>query len=143
MEIPTETLSDTWWGTPVEGRLCYWLHITARREALPSVFRPDRILCPLDLLNRAKEDLPVEKILLPVSHLSVFRGVGSLWSDEIRIRYKGEAEGSEVEMTGRTPPEPTHLSSVGSAPGPSRGSRPSRALESPTRRGSCRSSPPF
>jgi len=105
MEIPTETLSDTWWGTPVEGRLCYWLHITARREALPSVFRPDRILCPLDLLNRAKEDLPVEKILLPVSHLSVFRGVGSLWSDEIRIRYKGETEGSEVEMTGRTPPE--------------------------------------
>lgn len=105
LEYPTLTLSDTWWGSPQEGQLCYWLHIMARREASPSVFRPDRIMCPLDLLNQSREDLPVEKILLKVDHLSVFRGTGTLWSDEIRVRYKGEDEGSEIEMTGRTPPE--------------------------------------
>jgi hypothetical protein len=105
LEIPTVTLSDTWWGTPQEGQLCYWLHILARREAPPDVFRSDRVLCPLDLINRAKEELPVEKILLQVGHLSIFRGEGSLWSDEIRVRYRGEVEGSELEVTGRTPPE--------------------------------------
>jgi hypothetical protein len=105
LEIPTVRLSDTWWGTPQEGQLCYWLHIMARREALPSIFRPDRIVCPVELLNRAKEDLPVEKTLLRVDHLSVFRGSSTLWSDEIRVQYKGEDEGSEIEMTGRTPPE--------------------------------------
>ena len=66
LEIPTVTLSDTWWGTP---------------------------------------ELPVQKILLQVGHLTIFRGDGSLWSDEIRVRYKGEAEGSDLEVTGRTPPE--------------------------------------
>lgn len=105
LEIPSITLSDTWWGSPREGQLCYWLHILARREAPQSVFRSDRILCPLDLANRASEELPVEKILLRVGHLSIFRGEGSLWSDEVRIRYKGEAEGSELEVTDRTPPE--------------------------------------
>jgi hypothetical protein len=105
LEIPTVTLSDTWWGSPREGQLCYWLHILARREAPPSVFRSDRILCPLDLVNQAKEELPVEKTLLQVGHLSIFRGTGSLWSDEIRVRYKGESEGSDLEVTGRTPPE--------------------------------------
>jgi len=105
IEIPTVTLSDTWWGTPQEGQICYWLDILARREATEEVFRPDRILCPLELFNRAPEDLPVEKILLRVGHLSIFRGSRTLWSDEIRVRYRGEAEGSDIEMTGRTPPE--------------------------------------
>lgn len=105
LEFPTVRLSDTWWGNPQEGQLCYWLHITARREAPPSIFRPDRIICPVDLLNQAKEELPVEKTLLRVGHLSVFRGSGTLWSDEIRVRYRGEEEGTEIEMTGRTPPE--------------------------------------
>ena len=105
LEISTVTLSDTWWGSPVEGRICYWLDILARRETPPSVSRSDRILCPLDLVNGASEELAVEKILLQVGHLSLFRGDGSLWSDEIRVRYRGETEGSELEVTGRTPPE--------------------------------------
>jgi hypothetical protein len=105
MEMPTVTLSDTWWGTPQDGQVCYWLDILARREASREVFRPDRIFCPLELMNRAREELPVEKILLRVEHLSIFRGPSSLWSDEVRVRYRGEAEGSELEMTGRTPPE--------------------------------------
>lgn len=104
-EIPTLPLSDTWWGGPEDGELAYWLHIRARREAPQEIFLPDRIICPLALVNRAEEDLPVEKILLRARHLSVFKGPGSLWSDEIRIRYRGEEEGSELEMMGKAPPE--------------------------------------
>jgi hypothetical protein len=104
-EAPTRILSDTWWGSHGEGRLAYWLDITARRRAGPDVFRPDRIICPLSLENEAREDLPVEKLLLRAEHLSVFRGSGTLWSDEVRVRYRGEEEGSEIQVTGRTPPE--------------------------------------
>ena len=104
-EAPTRVLSDTWWGSPAEGNLCYWLDITARRQADDTVFRADRILCPLDLKNEAEEDLSVEKLLLRCEHLSVFRGPGSLWTDEVEVRYQGEEEGSEIQVTGRTPPE--------------------------------------
>jgi hypothetical protein len=104
-DVPTRILSDTWWGTTTEGKLGYWLDINARRAAPEEVFRHDRIICPLDLRNEAEEDLPVEKLLLGVEHLSVFRGNGSLWSDEVRVRYRGETVGSELEVMGRTPPE--------------------------------------
>lgn len=105
MEIPTFSLSETWWGDAEAGELCYWLHIVARRDAPPEIFRPDRIICPVDLVNEAREELPVEKILLRCEHLSVFRGASSLWSDEIRVRHRGEEIGSDLEMTGRNPPE--------------------------------------
>lgn len=105
LELPTTSLSDTWWGDRLSGELCYWLHIRARRGAPPELFRTDRIICPLALENQAGEDLPVEKILLRSRHLSVFRGDGSLWSDEVRIRYRGEEVGSDLEMRGHTPPE--------------------------------------
>jgi hypothetical protein len=104
-EIPSLVLSDTWWGTFTEGEICYWLHIMARRAAPPEIFLPDRILCPVDLSNQAREELPVEKILLRCQHLSVFKGEGCLWSDEVKIRYKGEEVGSVLEMSGTAPPE--------------------------------------
>jgi hypothetical protein len=104
-EVPTLVLSDTWWGDFASGEVCYWLPIVARRSASQEIFLPERIICPLELVNRANETLPVEKILLRCEHLTVFRGSGSLWSDEIRVRYRGEEVGSDVEMTGRPPPE--------------------------------------
>ncbi len=105
LEIPTLTLSDTWWGGLQDGELAYWLAIHARRAATSDIFLADRILCPLSLVNRATEELPVEKLLLRVAHLGVYRGHGSLWSDEIHVRYRGEEEGSDLEMTGRPPAE--------------------------------------
>lgn len=104
-EVPVQILSDTWWGQLHEGEICYWLPIRARRQAGPDIYRDDRILCPLLLTNRSREELPVEKLLLRCTHLSVFRGRGSLWSDEVRVRYRGEAELSEIDLTGKPPPE--------------------------------------
>lgn len=105
VEAPSRVLSDSWWGSPTEGKLCYWLDITARRSVGRELFRPDRIICPLHLRNDAPEDLPVEKLLLRTEHLSVFRGQASLWADEVRVRYRGEEEDSEVDVTGRPPPD--------------------------------------
>jgi hypothetical protein len=104
-EIPSLVLSDTWWGTFTEGELCYWLPINARRAAPPEIFLPDRIVCPVELLNQARDELPVEKILLRSQHLTVFKGQGCLWSDEVIVRHRGDEGGSVVEMTGSPPAE--------------------------------------
>ena len=71
-EVPTATLSDTWWGTPTEGELCYWLSTTARREVEREVFEPNVAVCPLLLSNRSDDELPVERIALRVIHLTLF-----------------------------------------------------------------------
>lgn len=104
-ELPSAVLSDTWWGTPTEGELCYWLSTTARRSVPPEVFAPNLAVCPLRLTNRSDDELPVEKIVLRVAHLSIFSADGALWSDDAHVRYRGGAEGSEVEVTGRPPGE--------------------------------------
>lgn len=104
-EVPSMILSDTWWGGFTEGELCYWLETQARRRVGPQDFEPHLAICPLQLVNRSEGDLNVDKLALRVAHLSVFDDGGRLWADETRVRYRGEAEGSEIDMSGRPPEE--------------------------------------
>lgn len=104
-DVPAVVLSDTWWGTATEGELCYWLGSTARRRVPDDVFEPHLAVCPLRLSNRSDDELPIEKIVLRVAHLSIFGDGGRLWSDETRIRFRGAAEGSVVEVAGSRPRE--------------------------------------
>lgn len=104
-ELPTVVLSETWWGSFTEGELCYWLPTSARRRVTPDAFSVHQVVCPLALVNRADEDLSVEKIALRVEHLSVFVDDGRFWSDETRVRYRGEERGSEIDVGGRPPQE--------------------------------------
>ena len=104
-EMPTLTLSDTWFGGFTEGELCYWLPTQARRTASPDIFEPFLAICPLQLENHSHDDLDVIKIALRVGHLSVFEDEGRLWADETRVRYRGEEEGSDIDMRRRAPEE--------------------------------------
>ena len=121
-EVPTVVLSDTWSGSVTEGELCYWLGTTARRQVTPDVFAPHLAVCPLELVNRSEDDLPVERLSLRVAHLSVFAEQGRLWSDETRVRFRGVDEGSELEVSGRRPeeaPDAVRVSAAREGPPPS------------------------
>ncbi len=99
------TLSDTWFGTLTDGELCYWLPTQARRSVTPEIFEPYLAICPLQLENRSHGDLDVIKIALRVSHLSIFQDEGRLWADGTRVRYRGDEEGSDIDMQRRAPDE--------------------------------------
>lgn len=104
-ELPTQALSDTWWGDFMEGELAYWLPTTARREMHPELHLPHLAVCPIRLSNRSIMDLRVEKVALRTAHLSLFQSDGRFWADETRVTYQGEAEGSQIDMAGKSPPE--------------------------------------
>lgn len=104
-EIPSVTLSDTWWGTFVEGELAYWLPTTARRSWSPGALAPHLAVCPLEMHNRAAGELHVEKLSLRVMHLTLYGDDRGFWADETRVVYEGEEEAGVLEMTGRPPPE--------------------------------------
>lgn len=106
-EFPTLLMSDTWWGDMVDGSLGYWLETSARRSLTRDLLEPHLAVCAMDLSNRSKEPLPVEKIALRVIHLSVFGADEGLWCEEVRVRYQGGDE-SHVEMTGKSPMEADH-----------------------------------
>ncbi len=105
LELATAELSDTWWGDFLHGELCYYLPISARRRIERAHFLPNAAVAPLDLRNRADEDLLVEKVALRVVHLGLFQGDAGLWTDETRADYRGEALGSDLVMSGRPPEE--------------------------------------
>lgn len=104
-EVPSAALSDTWWGGFMDGELAYWLPTTARREMRPDLFHAHLAVCPLLLTNRSPAYLRVEKLSFRIAHLSLFVHDGHLWADESIVAYRGEEEGSHVEMTGRPPAE--------------------------------------
>lgn len=106
IEIPTEDLSETWWGDFLDGELAYWIRTKARRELREELFEPHMIVCTLQLTNLSEDDLRVEKLVLRVEHLSIFAQEGArLWAEEVRVDYHGEAEGSEIHMDDEPPRE--------------------------------------
>lgn len=105
LELPTVTLSETWWGTFTDGELAFWLPTTARRRVTPDLFEPHRIMCTLQLANHSLDDLVVEKLVLRVEHLSIFEKNGELWAEEVKVNYHGEEESSEILMDDEPPAE--------------------------------------
>lgn len=105
MEIPTAVLSDTWWGNPVEGEICYFLDTMARRAMTGEDFMEHLCACPLHLVNRSPDDLLVTRIALRTAFLAIYRDGNRLWSDATTVRYRGEEEGSVLDVSGRPPPE--------------------------------------
>jgi len=104
-ELPLSPLSDTWWGSLSHGELAYWLPTTARREMRPQLWSPHLAACPLVMVNRAPEELRVEKLAFGVSHLSIFESEGRFWADESSVTYLGDGDETRVEMAGSPPRE--------------------------------------
>ncbi len=114
-ELPTERLSDTWWGDFLGGEVAYWLTTKARRELTDDLFEPWLIMCTLQLSNRSADDLSVEKLGLRMEHLSVFEKDGRLWAEETRVDYRGEDEGSDIRMDDLPPREAEGAREIGPA----------------------------
>jgi hypothetical protein len=104
-ELPTTALSDTWWGDFLDGELAYWLSTRARRALTPELFEPQVVVGVIQLNNTSDDDLPVEKLLLRVEHLSIYEHQGWLWAEEVRVDYHGETEGSDIHMDDQAPME--------------------------------------
>ncbi len=105
IELPAVNLSNTWFGDFQSGQLCYWISSGARRELEADPERPYLALCPLRLIDNSPEDLIVEKICLYVANLSLYYDGSQLWSDEMQVTYRGKSEVSQIDVTGKAPPE--------------------------------------
>ena len=103
LELPTVKLSRTWFGTPVEGELCYWSTTKARRSLLNVEKKPYLVNCPIKIINKATEDLNFEKFCYRVELLKIHDCENELWADETLISYQGEELLSDITMTGRLP----------------------------------------
>jgi hypothetical protein len=103
MEMPTVVLSKTWFGSFFEGELCNWISSGMKKQIEADSSRPYLAICPIQILNKSDVELLIEKICLRVINLSIFDNGDQLWSDEIKITYRGKNEISQFEV-GNSPP---------------------------------------
>jgi len=103
IELPTVKLSRTWFGSPVEGELCYHATTKARRD-LSNVDKKKYVVsCPISIHNKSDDELDFEHFCFRVERLCMYQSRGDFWADETQIVYHGADLNSDVIMTGKLP----------------------------------------
>lgn len=103
IELPASKLSKTWFGSPIEGELCYHTNTKARRNLANIEPEPYLVCCPITISNQSSGVLDFERFCFRVERLGIYAYNGALWSDETEITYRGEEQNSDVIMTGKLP----------------------------------------
>lgn len=103
VEEPTVNLSNTWFGSTVDGELCYASRTRAKRSPEELDERRFRIICPVRMRNASREVLTFERVCLRVQFLRVYAGESHFWSNEVGITYRGKDEISRVAYHPRGP----------------------------------------
>lgn len=105
VEIPTVIMSNTWFGSTVDGERCLSHNSSVRRFLTDDFFLPHLASCTLDVKNSAPRELMFEKICLRTENLTLYDHKGNIWTDVTTITYKGVGGDGEVAMSGKPPKE--------------------------------------
>lgn len=104
-EEPTVELSRTWFGGPTSGELCYSLRTRARRSLAEGDERVHRAVCPVEVTNGTDEQLEMARLCIRAEHLTIYEGLDQLWTNRVRLRFRGDGEESRVDYDDRPPEE--------------------------------------
>jgi len=94
LELPSQRLSDTWFGPSTqEGELCYAAKTRARNSLDDLPLRPHRAVTPVTIHNRAEEFLAIDKLSIPVPLLGIYADAdGGLWTQSVKLEHtQGES----------------------------------------------------
>jgi hypothetical protein len=120
-EEPICLLSQTWFGDPINGELCYGL-ATRLHQGLESIEPAAHLaVCPLRITNDSETDLAFEKICMHVENLSVFRGPRRLWANRLNVVFKGPEQATQIEIVHAAPDLEENLTLVAGARQPAAG----------------------
>lgn len=89
-EEPTVVLSNSWYGKPADGTLCYALRTRARRSLGELRTDPHLAICPLELENASEKPLLFERVLLRSSLMGIYRGTHHIWTSGAKLQFHGE-----------------------------------------------------
>lgn len=108
VDVPTVQLSNTWFGDPTEGELCYSVRTKARRALLDLAPQPHRVVCRIAIRNESDEPLDLERICLRVTHMGIYADSTRLWATPCELAYRGGDRFSRVDYREGPPDESDH-----------------------------------
>lgn len=97
-EIPTRTMSNTWFGPDTtRGELCYGMRTSARRSLEGVEPAGHLVICPIRLQNSSDEILDFERLSIRTEHLSIFSYKDRLWSSRIEMVFRGHKKNDQIK----------------------------------------------
>jgi len=101
---PIQVLSNTWFGSPTDGELCYAMRTLARREGESLDFGAWRVVCPVRVRNQTKEKLLFERLCLRVQYLDIYLEPDKgLWANESSVIVRGDEAWSRIAYASSAP----------------------------------------
>lgn len=102
-EVAIQRLSDTWFGgSTLEGELCYASTTHCRPDLSEIPVYAYRAITPVLIQNRSDQTLVMERLNLPVHHLSIYGSEENrLWTSGVSLKWE---EGATVAMNIETRP---------------------------------------
>ncbi len=100
---PAQILSNTWFGDPASGELCYALRTGLHSGAVGGDFLPYTVVCPITIRNTSSAILEFQRLCVHVEYLDIFPGRTYLWANGVRVSFKGEEQFSQVDIEERPP----------------------------------------
>ena len=110
-EFPSEFLSSSWFGDMKTGELCYSFRGTLYPRPLVPPEDHSHAVCPLTIRNSSQAILDFQRFCVRCVHLTLYAGDANLFTNEIRIRFSGEDQSSQVVFAAK-PPEASEPLSV-------------------------------
>lgn len=115
LETPSQTLSNTWFGDPMAGELCYSLATRARTDAAAVEAGPLEVISRVVIDNQHSEALHFERICLQSEYMSVYSTDAGLLSNDVAIVYQGEDKMSRIRYSKRAPQIEGKIARIGAA----------------------------
>jgi hypothetical protein len=103
-EIPLRELSSTWFGDPDNGILSYSLPKGSYGSLGSNNPKGYEIICPVRITNSSAGQLDFQRLCLHVDFLGIYYDQKYLYTNETRVRYKGENIISDIHYTNQPPP---------------------------------------
>lgn len=101
--IPGEELSNTWFGAPDNGELAFAVKNNFYSEINIDRFKVNDVICPVRINNDAEVALDFQRMLLHVEYVAIYSSQHKLYTNEIRVKFKGESVVSDISYGHQAP----------------------------------------
>ena len=103
LEFPAVELSSTWFGEPDNGELSYSYPGDIYFSLDPDMVQDYQALCPIKIKNESDTTLDFQRLSVPVNQLNLYSNQTYLCANELQVRFRGEEQSSEVQITSGAP----------------------------------------
>jgi hypothetical protein len=95
-EIPTVSLSNTWFGEPHNGSLCYSLKTSIYSILSNFNLNSNEAVCPVQIKNTTSVDLDFTRLCIQTDYLNIYKIDKEMWTNRLHVHFRGFDKESNI-----------------------------------------------